>query len=406
MDRLPLDGIRVCDFCWVWAGPTCTRLLAYLGAEVIKIESWDRLDPERSVVPQPGQEPPPPNQNIAFNCINLNKMGITLNLKHPRAIELVKEIVKVSDMVSNNFAAGVLDRLGLGYESLREIRPDIIMLSMSGFGATGPYRSYRGYASTFEALAGLTDMSGYRDGPPARSAAGPHMDIANGFMGAFAALVALNHRKRTGEGQLVDLSEWEVPSFLIGERFLDYAMNQRNPSRQGNRDDVMAPHNCYPCRGEDKWVSIAIATEDEWRSFCEVMGDPEWTRQERFADAFSRYKNQKELDKLIGDWTRQFTHYEVMERLQRVGVAAIPSFNYAELISDPHVRERNCFVEVEHPEAGKAMNPVPPWRMSATPAKITGHAPMVGEHNEQVFLELLGIPMEEFATLLGDQVLY
>ena len=405
MNKLPLEGIRICDFCWVWAGPTCTRLLAYLGAEVIKIESWDRLDPERSVVPRPGQEPPSPNQNVAFNCINLNKMGITLNLKSPRAIDLVKEIVKISDIVSNNFASGVMERLGLGYDVLRQIRPDIIMLSMSGFGSTGPYKGYHGYASTFDALGGLTLMSGYPDGAPIRSGAGPHTDIVNGFAGAYATLIALNHRKQTGEGQFIDLSEWEVPCFITGEAFLDFAMNQRNASRRGNLDNMMAPHNCYPCRGEDKWVSIAIATEEEWQIFCKAIENPEWSRQRKFADAFSRWKNQAELDKLIGEWTKQRTHYEVMEIMQKVGVAAIPSFNYAELVSDPHVRERQCLTEVEHPEAGKTTQPVPPWRLSATPAKITHHSPMVGEHNEHVFLELLGLPVEEFASLVGDQVI-
>ncbi len=406
MDRMLLGGIRICDFCWIWAGPTCTRLLAYLGAEVIKVESWGRLDPERSVVPKSGQEPPPPNQNVAFNCLNVNKLGITLNLRHPKAVDLVKQIVNVSDVVTNNFAAGVLDRLGLGYQDLREIRPDIIMLSMSGFGDTGPYRDYRGMAATFEALSGLTDMSGYSDGPPMRSGITPHMDVANGFMGAVAALVALNHRKRSGEGQFIDLSQWEVASSLVGEAFLDFAMNQRNPSRQGNRDAVRAPHNCYPCAGEDKWVSIAIATEEEWQGFCQAIGSPNWTRQKKFSDALSRCQNQGEMDRLIAEWTRQHTHYEVMGILQKAGVAAAPSFNYGELVSDPHVRERGCFTEVEHPETGKTTQPVPPWRLSATPARITRPAPLVGEHNERVFLELLGIPLEEFASLVGEQAIY
>jgi len=223
---------------------------------------------------------------------------------------------------------------------------------------------------------------------------------------AFALMVALNHRAETGEGQFVDLAHWEVCNCLTGESFLDFAMNARNPSRRENRDEVMAPHNCYPCQGEDKWVSIAIATDEEWKAFCQAMGNPGWTEDGKFSDAFSRWKNQEELDRLVGEWTKQRTHYEVMEILQGVGVAAMPSLNHAELYSDPHLKERGCWVEVEHPEMGKHLQMSPPWKLSATPARITRHAPLVGEHNDYVFCELLGMPVEEFATLLGEQVIY
>jgi len=249
-------------------------------------------------------------------------------------------------------------------------------------------------------------MSGYPDGAPIKSGAGAHIDIINGMTAAAALLIALDHRVRTGEGQFIDLSEWEVPCSLTGEAFLDFSMNRRNPPRRGNRDDVMAPHNCYPCQGEDKWVSIAVATEEEWQAFCGAMGNPEWTERGEFSDAFSRMKNREDLDKLIGEWTKQYTHYEVMNILQKVGVAAIPSFDQAELFSDPHIRERDCWAEVEHPEAGKNVALNPTWKLSETPARITRHAPLVGEHNERIFLELLGIPIEEFAELVGGEVLY
>jgi len=405
-NRRPLEGIRVCDFCWVWAGPTCTGFLTSLGAEVIKIETWLRMDSSRSTVRRYGTEPSPPNQSLPYNTLNPGKQAITLNARHPRGNDLVKELVKVSDVVTNNFAAGVMDRIGLGYEALKEIRPDIIMLSMSGFGATGPLQGYHGYQPTFEALSGLSDISGYPGGAPIRSGAGAHIDIVNGMAAASAVMMALNYRLETGEGQFIDLSEWEVPCALLGEEFVGYSMNHRNPTRRANRDDVMAPHNCYPCQGEDKWISIAIATEEEWQALCGAMGNPEWTRQREFSDAFSRWKNQEELDKLIGEWTKQYTHCEVMDMLQKVGVAAIPSFSEAELLADPHTKERDCWVELEHPEAGKALIFSTPWKLSETPAGITRHAPLVGEHNERVFLELLGMPVEEFAELIGEQVLY
>lgn len=405
-NRRPLDGIRIVDFCWVMAGPTCTRMLAYLGAEVIKVESWARMDSSRWMVPRYGTDPAPPNQNLGYNIFNLSKRAITLNARHPQGLELVKRIVKVSDAVVNNFAAGTMERMGLGYEALKECRPDIILLSMSGFGSTGPWSAYHGYQPTFEALSGVQEMSGYHDGPPIRSGAGAHIDIINGLAAAFTLVVALKHRSRTGEGQFADLSEWEVPCALTGEEFLGFSMNGRNPSRKGNRDAVMAPHNCYPCQGEDKWISIAIATEEEWQAFCKAIGSPGWTRQEKFSDAYSRWKNQEEMDRLIGEWTRNHTHYEAMDILQGVGVAAIPSFNQAELLSNLHVKERGCFEEIDHPEMGKHIALGPPWKLSATPAKITRHAPLVGEDNEYVFCDLLGIPTEEFAMLVGEQVIY
>ena len=375
-----------------------------MGAEVIKVESWRRMDSNRRQVDRKG-EPVDPNKSVSFNCLNLGKLGITVDMSQPRGIQLIKDLVKISDVVANNFSAGVLDRLGLGYDALKEVRPDIILLSMSGFGSGGPLTRYRGYDPTFQSLAGIFNMSGHPDDPPSRSALGGVMDIANGMAGALGVLSALTHRAHTGEGQFIDLAQWEVASFLIGDAYLDFSMNQRIPSRQGNRDAVMAPHSCYPCQGEDKWVSIAIATDEEWQAFCRALGNPGWTRDKRFADAFSRWKNHEELDRLIADWTRQHTHYEVTDILQKAGVAAMPSFNQAELASDAHVKERGWFAEVEHAEAGKASEMIAPLRFSATPARILRPAPMVGEHNDQVFCELLGMPVEEFATLVAEQVI-
>lgn len=406
MSRMPLEGIRIVDFCWVWAGPTCTSLLAMLGAEVIKIETWDKLDPSRRAVMKQGSEPTPPNQSLHFNMLNPNKHDITLNLFKPKAIELVKELVNISDAVANNFSGEVMEKeLGLHYENLVKIRPDIILLSMPGFGSSGPWCGYRGYDSTFGALSGLTGLSGYAEGLPSGTRAGAHIDIVNGMTAAFALMLALNHRAETGEGQFVDLAHWEVCNCLMGESFLDFAMNKRNPSRRENRDALMAPHNCYPCQGEDKWVSIAIGSEDEWKSFCQATGHEAWLGDARFAGAAARRQNQEELDAAVAEWTKQFTHLEVAERLQRAGVAAMPAFNHAELLADPHLKERACWIEVEHPEMGRHLQLSPPWKLSGTPAKITSYAPLVGEHNEHVFCELLGMPVEEFATLIGDQVI-
>lgn len=404
--RMPLEGVRVIDFCWVWAGPTCTAFLASLGAEVIKVESWLRMDSTRSTVRRYGNEPPPPNQSIMYNTLNPGKQAVTLNTKDPRAKQLIKELVKVSDVVANNFAAGVMDRMGLGYEDLKKERPDIIVLSMSGFGDSGPAKGYHGYQPTFEALCGLSEMSGYPGGGPVRSGAGAHIDIVNGMAAASATVMALNYRLETGEGQFIDLSEWEVPCALLGEAFVGYSMNGRNPQRMGNHNGIVAPHNCYPCQGFDKWVSIAVYNEKEWQALCRAMGSPAWTRRESFTSMAARLKNEAELDRLIGEWTRRHAHYELMHLLQRAGVAAMPALNHAELIADPHTQERACFEVMEHPEAGPVLVYSVPWKMSETPSYCPRSAPMAGEHNEQVFLELLGLPVEDFANMVGEQVIY
>ena len=406
MNRRPLEGVRITDFCWVWAGPSGTELLAYLGAEVIRIESWARLDPTRRDPLRRLRPIPGINEKVLFNSLNLNKRSVTLNLTQPKAIELVKRLISISDVVTNNFAGGAMERMGLDYTVLAEIKPDIIIVSMSGFGEFGPDKEYRGYDPIFRALSGLTDLTGYPDAPPGRAGASGHADLVNGGALAFAVLAALEYRAKTGNGQFIDISQWEIMNCNIGDAYMDYFMNQRSPTRMGNRDDFMAPHNCYRCRGDDKWVSIAIATDEEWQAFCQAIGNPEWMSDQRFSDAHSRWQNQQELDSLISQWTIDHTHYEVTEILQRAGVAAFPSMSQEELAHDPHLIERGSFVEVDHPEAGRHTFLAPPWKLSATPAEITKHAPLLGEDNEHVFCELLGMPIEEFAILVGEGIIY
>ena len=404
MNKFALEGVRVLDFTQHWAGPYATLLLTYMGAEVIKVESVKRPDPQRSFSYTLGQAFQELEKSSSFNEMNLNKMDITLDLTKPRAVGLAKELVKISDVVTENFRPGVMDRLGLSYESIREVKPDVIMLSSSAQGGTGPEREYSGYASVFASLAGLAYITGYPDGDPFPMRG--RIDLMSATTSAFAILVALHHRRRTGKGQYIDLSSTESVSVLIGDVLMDYTMNGRSQSRRGNRDDIMAPHNCYRCRGENKWVSIAIATEEEWSAFCEAIGNPDWVKDDRFCDAYNRWQNQDELDKLIGEWTINHTHYEVMEKLQRVGVAAMPSFSAEELYNDPHLKERGFSTKVEHPVMGPQSVLNPPWKLSATPARINRHAPLFSEHNECVFGELLGMSDEEIKSLMDEQVIY
>ena len=267
----------------------------------------------------------------------------------------------------------------------------------------GPESRYAGFAVSFAGLSGLADLTGYPDSPPYPMTG--RMDLISGATGAFAIIAALNYRQKTGKGQHIDLSSTDSISVLIGDVIMEYTMNQRVRSRNANRDDIIAPHNCYRCKGDDKWVSIAISTDEEWRAFVEAIGNPDWTRDERFTDAYSRKRNEEELDRLISQWTQDHTHYEVMEILQRAGVAAVPSFSSEELYNDPHLKERGFSTEVEHPVMGRQRVIGTPWKFSATPAGIHRHSPLFGEHNHYVFGELLGMSDEEIKALIDEKII-
>ena len=404
MERTALAGVRVTDFAWAWAGAYATTLLAYMGAEVIKIESRKRPDHSRRYSLTTQFLFDELDRSPVFNDINLNKLGVTIDISQARGVELAKKIACISDAVVQNMRPGVIERLGLGYDALREVKPDIVYLSSSMCGGGGPEQNYGGYAQNFAALGGLSHVTGYDDDVPATLMG--EIDLLSATTNAFALLAAFNQRLRTGVGQHIDLSFSEAVSVLIGDVLLDYTMNGRVQSRNGNEDGFMAPHNCYRCRGEDRWVSIAIASDEEWEAFCGALGNPDWASDERFSDAYSRWQNQEELDRLVEQWTMAHTDYEVMESLQGVRVAAFPSFSSEELSSDPHLIERHIWVEVKHPVIGKQKVVAPPWKLSATPAGIYRHGPLLGEHNEYIFGELLGMPSAEITQLIEEKVIY
>jgi len=401
--RLPLEGVRILDFTWAWAGPQATLLLALMGAEVIKVESKRRLDHSRLRSLVAGPSMIGPDASFIFNTLNLNKLSVTLNLSKPEAVEIAKSLTKISDVVAQNMRPGVLERLGLGYEDLRQVKPDIIMLSSSAVGGTGPERLYTGYAPTFAAMGGMAYITGRAGGRPA-----PLMgtiDLRVGSTGTFAVLAALYHRKMTGEGQHIDLSSAEAVSCLMGDAFMDFTMNGRVQERAGNRNRAMAPHCVYRCR-DDKWVSIAVCGEEEWRSLCGVIRDARLTSDDRFADAFSRWQNQEALDEIITEWTLERTPVEVMQSLQPAGVAAMPVYSGEEIVVDPHVLARGVIEEVEHPLMGKKKVLGPPWRLSKTPARVIRHGPLLGQHNDYVLGDLLGMSKEQIGRLTADEVLY
>jgi len=404
MDKIALEGIRIADFTWAWAGAYATTQLAFLGAEVIRIESNQRIDAARKRHSLSHKADLGINEGQNFHQLNPNKMSITLNLRKERAIELAKELVAKSDIVMDNFRPGVMDRLGLGYATLKEINPDIIVLSSSARGASGPEKLYSGFAPQQSAVGGIGHLIGYSDDTPTVLHGVP--DLESAAITTFAILTALYYRSQTGKGQFIDLAQAELLTCLIGEAILDYDMNGRVRSRNGNYNGNAAPHNCYRCKGEDKWVSIAVTNEEEWQTFCKTIGSAGLSQDKRFNNADNRYQNREQLDKLIGEWTSKYTHYEVTKILQKAGIAAMPCFSAEELYKDPHLKERGLYVEMEHAETGKEVLLGPPWKLSETPAKVTSAAPLLGQHNQYVFGEILGMSDEEIEMLMREEVIY
>jgi benzylsuccinate CoA-transferase BbsF subunit len=419
MTWYPLEGYRVVDFGSAWAGPQMAHMVADMGAEVIKVESRNRIDygriggaasskdlllktPEALVAAAPERL----ELNPVFHLLNRGKLGITVDFSKPKGAELLRELIRRSDVVTDNFTPGVLDKYGLGYESLAEIKKDIIVVSLCFAGHTGPLKGTRGYAPIITALSGLDSVVGYTDesvpcGP--NFAYGDHVAAMHG---ALAILVALIHRNRTGEGQYIDISEWEATTSLLGEPLMEYMMNDRIPGPTGNRDSIMAPHGYYPCREEAQWVSIAVKTDEEWRNFCQALGNPPWTEDDRFSDRYSRLLNQDALDKLVSQWTVNYSPREVTEILQEAGVAAAPFLISKEQYHDPHFKERGIFVGVNHPKSGREVFYGIPWKLSDTPGEVRASGPLLGQDNEYVFKELLGLSQGDFEHLVEEKVIY
>jgi len=405
MQQLPLAGIIVTDFTSAWHGPHVTEWLAIMGAEVIKIESLERNDVTRQIfaVDTPDAGPEMSVENAAYN---IGKKNITLNMSQPRAVELAKELIRRSDLVVENYGGSIMEQWGLGYPEIKKLKPDIIMYSGSGFGRTGPYKEYKAFATQIEAFAGSHFINGYLGGEPAHMASRGWNDIVAAVHGLYAILAALYYRAQTGKGQYIDLSMSETQVSFLAEGVMDYIMNGRSAGRTGNRDAIMAPHNCYRCRGDDRWLAITVATEDEWQSLCRVMGNPEWTGDPKFADMLNRWHHQEKLDKLITAWTTNHNNFQLMEQLQQAGVTAGVSLDMEGLVDDPHLKSRGYLVEMEHAVQGKLQLPNIPWKLSDTPRGNYHVAPLLGEHNDSVFGGLLGLSPEEIARLKEEQVIY
>ena len=400
-----LEGIKVVEFAAFAAGPVVGKHLADQGATVVHIESHARPDGFRTHYPPYKDNIHGLNRSGLFALCNNDKLDITLNLKKaPKATDLAKRIAAWSDVVIENFSPGTMKRLGLDYETLRTIKPDLIMLSSSNLGQSGPHAHHPGFGSQLSSLAGFTHLIGYPEGSP-QMLYGPYIDYIAVAYGAVAIVAALDHRQRTGKGQHIDLAQYEAGLQYLVPILLDYKVNGKAAIRDANRNPDAVPHAAYPCMGEDSWCVISVFAETEWRSLCGAMGDPAWTKEARFATHITRKEHEDELDRKVGDGTLPFTSREIVERLQGAGVRAAMVNKMSDLYSDPQLTHRGQWVALEHPEIGNMHHQRPPFILSKTPSGPTKRDPLLGEHNNYFYRELLGLSEKEYNELVAQRVI-
>ena len=402
MSHLPLEGIRVCDFTWIIAGPTATRSLADFGAEVIRIEHGQAVDAIRLGRPILGDAPTLNNSGF-FNYFNRNKKSVLLNARHPDGMDILRRLIAASDVVIENFSDGVLESWGLGYDELRAIRPDIIYCSISGFGHSGRDRSFTTWGPTAQALSGLTFMSGL-PGKPSAGWGYSFMDHTAGYYAAIAVLAAIHHRNRTGEGQHVDLSQVEDGIVLTGPAVLDYTVNGRRWRREGMPpgnhawQPAVAPHNTYPCAGDDRWIAIAVMNDAEWQALVRAMDEPSWASDVCFATNAERLANQDALDDRIAEWTAGQEDYALMALLQAAGVPAAVCQKPSDRVEhDPQFAARNWWTSLPHDELGDARFDGVAPRLSGTPGAVFAAAPLLGQHTHEILASVLHMTDEEIA---------
>ena len=402
MNVKPLQGIKIIDFGWVLVGPLTTKLLAAYGAEVIKLEGKKRADVCRTQGPfQPANIGL--DQSYRFLWTNTGKKSVTINLGSPKGIETAKKFVAWADVVVENFAGGAMDRMGLGYDVLKRENPDIILLSTSMQGQTGPHAGHPGYGMQLTALSGFDSITGWPDSPPVEL--GFYTDFIAPHVNVLAILAALDYRERTGKGQHLDVSQFEAGAHFLAPLFMDYDVNKKVADRVGNTCEESAPHGIYRCRGDDRWVAIVVQNDEEWDRFAVIIGNPAWTNDSRFKSLPARKDHEEELNRLIDRWTIGDTAENIMTLLQKSGIAAGVVQDPRDLMeNDPQLKSRGFFHKLSHPAVGSYTAMRPCFQLSKSIAEVS-RAPLIGEHNEYAYKTILGLTDEEVAELIVEGVI-
>jgi benzylsuccinate CoA-transferase BbsF subunit len=401
MDKSVFKDIKVVEFTIFGIGPLAGKLFADYGAKVIRVESADRPDPTR-LFPAYKDGKTGVNRSYFWANQNTTKLSMSLNLNHPEAIKVAEQLVEWADIIIENFRPGVLEKWGLSYEEMRKINPQIILARLSNMGHSGPYSGQRGTGGTLQSLAGFTYLTGWPDREPAPPF-GAICDQYPPLLAVTSIISALLYRRRTGKGQYMEFSQLEDSILYLSPLILDYQANDHILNRMGNRSLCAAPHGVYRCKGADRWCAITIFTERQWQSFCEVIGNPLWSREKRFSTLTVRKENEDALDRFMEEWTMKKTPEEVMTLLQTAAIPAGVVETVEDMFNDPQLRHRNHFVKLEHPELGSYSARNYAFRMSRTSCKMKA-APCLGEHTEFVCREILGISDDKFVQYLLDGV--
>jgi benzylsuccinate CoA-transferase BbsF subunit len=398
-----LAGVKVLDFGWALVGSLTGKHLADNGAKVIKIESATRIDLSRTNRMVKISSGSNPDDKPWYSHLNTSKYSFVINIKSPLAKGVIEKLVSWADVVNENFTPGTLTKLGMDYDYLKKINPDIIMLSSSAYGQTGPMAYEWGVDGTGLAMSGYLDQTGWPDRDPT-GANVPYGDIIQPYINAMAIVAALDYRDRTGKGQHIDSSMVEVCTHLSTTTLLDLQANKNLQKRNGNRLGNASPHGVFPCQGEDRWCAIAVFSNNEWQAFCDVIGNPAWTEDSRFSTLKSRQMNGDELEYLISEWTRQHTDYEVMSKMQMAGVPAGVVQTMEDILDhDPQLKEREFLIPVKNPVLGVFGHPTPGFKLIKSKAQVR-YAPLMGEHTEQICLDVIGMSDAEFASLVSENV--
>ncbi|MCX6020952.1 MAG: CoA transferase [Chloroflexi bacterium] len=404
MRPMALAGLRVVETGFAQAGPWVARTLGDYGASVIKVESKRRPDGSRITVFPDNHATPDEywEQGGTHHEQHRNKMSLAMELDRPEGAAIFKKLMAVTDILIESYPPQVYEKFGLSYPALQEVNPKLIMLSTTGYGHTGPYSSYRSYGMMIEAMSGISWLTGYAGDRPRRGSL-PYPDHISAYHGLVAVMAALAQRRRTGEGQWIDLAQYEVAVNAVAPALFDLFMNGRTPPRQGNADDVFAPNGCYPAQGDDCWIAITVENDEQWQAFCKVVGEDPWTLQPEFATALGRVQHRAALDRCVAGWTAQRDPAVCAQLLQEAGVPASKVNSIEDIYNDPHLRERHAFHMIQHSPGQRNVGlrpfPGPPAGMSETPGEIRMPAPMMGEHNEEILTGLLGYTPEEVQSL-------